>query len=112
MYTWAWQLAERVAVPAAKGAVSRRWELEALPSSTHFLDYIPGRDTLFSAETLAAGTSAPGIRFLQLLCNTKCHLCSRRVFWALLRASHTHHLPYGQAQRSVISYFNAQTVLY
>ena len=46
-----------MAEPAAAGAASRRWELEALPPSAHFLDYIPGRDTLFSAGTLAAGTS-------------------------------------------------------
>ena len=49
------QLAEHFSVPAAGGARSQRWDLEALPASSHFLDYIPGRDKLFDASALAAG---------------------------------------------------------
>ena len=49
------QLAERHAEPAERGARSESWKLEALPPSSHFLDFIPGRDTLVPASDLAAG---------------------------------------------------------
>ncbi len=37
------------------GSRSESWKLETLLPSSHFLDYIPGRDALVPAYVLAAG---------------------------------------------------------
>jgi len=37
------------------GSRSESWMLETLLPSSHFLDYIPGRDALVAADVLAAG---------------------------------------------------------
>ena len=54
-------------MPAPGGARAQRWDLEALPASSHFLEYIPGRDTLFDASALAAGALACGCVFSLLV---------------------------------------------
>jgi hypothetical protein len=40
------------------GSRSESWKLETLLPSSHFLDYIPGRDALVPADVLAAGVHA------------------------------------------------------
>jgi hypothetical protein len=49
------QLSQRSASPGALDAETVRWQCVPPPSSNLFLEYIPGRDVLYSQEQLAAG---------------------------------------------------------
>jgi hypothetical protein len=49
------QLSQRSASPGTSTAATVRWECHPPPTTNLFLEYIPGRDVLYSQQQLAAG---------------------------------------------------------
>ncbi|KAK9790104.1 hypothetical protein WJX73_004826 [Symbiochloris irregularis] len=52
------ELAQRLARPGEEQPCTVQWQAQQLPISSQLPEYIPGRDTLISAEQLAAGLDA------------------------------------------------------
>lgn len=49
------QLSKRLAQPDGAQVNELQWHSHELPDSNAFVEYIPGRDNLYTAEQLAAG---------------------------------------------------------
>ena len=51
------QLSSRLAHSSGAQLCSEQWQHHEVPASNLFLEYIPGRDTLYTSEQLAAGAA-------------------------------------------------------